>query len=107
MHLGNWHEEPATTPTGVAVFAEEVAIHRYAEYGNNIVHWTEFERGGHSAAVEAPELLIGDIREFSAAFADATGCDADKQGGAAASLQLLKPVCTSRDNYDNHTRHLA
>lgn len=63
MHSGAW-QEPATTPTGVAVFAEDVAIRRYAEYGNNIVHWTDFDRGGHFAAMEVPDLLVGDIRAF-------------------------------------------
>jgi pimeloyl-ACP methyl ester carboxylesterase len=28
------------------------------------VHWTEFGHGGHFAAMEQPDLLIGDIREF-------------------------------------------
>jgi pimeloyl-ACP methyl ester carboxylesterase len=48
----------------VAVFAEDVAIRRYAEGGNNIVHWSEFDRGGHFAAMEAPDLLVDDIREL-------------------------------------------
>jgi epoxide hydrolase len=43
---------------------EDVAIRRYAEYGNNITQWSDFETGGHFAAVEAPDLLVGDIREF-------------------------------------------
>jgi pimeloyl-ACP methyl ester carboxylesterase len=64
MHSGTWHEEPATTPTGVAVFAEDIAIRRYAEYANNIVHWSEFDRGGHFAAMEAPDLLVADVRKF-------------------------------------------
>ncbi len=64
MHSGTWHESPATTPTGVAAFAEDVAIRRYADYGNNIVHWRDFERGGHFAAMEAPDLLVGDVRKF-------------------------------------------
>lgn len=64
MHSTSWHSEPATTPTGVAVFAEDVAIRRYAEGGNNIVHWSEFERGGHFAAMEAPDLLTADVRTF-------------------------------------------
>jgi pimeloyl-ACP methyl ester carboxylesterase len=64
MHTGSWHEDPATTPTGVAVFAEDIAIRRYAEYGNNITHWSDFETGGHFAALEAPDLLVGDIRKF-------------------------------------------
>ncbi len=64
MHAGSWGKPPSTTPTGVAVFAQDVAIRRYAEGGNNIVHWTEFDRGGHFAAMEAPDLLVGDVRAF-------------------------------------------
>jgi pimeloyl-ACP methyl ester carboxylesterase len=30
----------------------------------NIVHWSEFDRGGHWSAHDAPDLLIEDIREF-------------------------------------------
>lgn len=29
-----------------------------------ISHWTEFNRGGHFAAMEQPTLLTGDIRSF-------------------------------------------
>jgi epoxide hydrolase len=64
MHSGSWGQPPSATPTGVAVFAEDVAIRRYAERGNNIAHWTEFDRGGHFAAMEAPDLLVGDVRTF-------------------------------------------
>jgi len=52
------------SPTGVAVFATDYAIRRYAERGHNIIHWTEFDRGGHFAAMEAPDLLVGDVRSF-------------------------------------------
>jgi pimeloyl-ACP methyl ester carboxylesterase len=51
-------------PTGVAVFAEDIAIRRYAEQGNNIVHWSDFDEGGHFAAMETPELLVQDARAF-------------------------------------------
>lgn len=63
MHGHEWptHLEVAT---GVAVFAEDVAIRRYGEQGHNIVHWSDFERGGHCAAMEAPDLFVGDVREF-------------------------------------------
>lgn len=64
MHSSNWNTQPGTTPTGVAVFAEDVAIRRYGERGNNITHWSEFERGGHFAAMEAPDLLVDDVRQF-------------------------------------------
>jgi pimeloyl-ACP methyl ester carboxylesterase len=63
-HGSNWGQQPSSTPIGVAVFAEDVAIRRYAERGNNIVHWSEFERGGHFAAMEAPDLLVGDVCAF-------------------------------------------
>jgi hypothetical protein len=32
----------------------------------DIRHWSEFERGGHFAAMEVPELLAGDVRDFVA-----------------------------------------
>jgi epoxide hydrolase len=67
MHAGEW-PEPSTVPTGVAVFAEDIAIGRYAEQGNNIVYWSEFDRGGHFAALETPDLLIGDMRKFFRRF---------------------------------------
>ena len=62
-HSGHW-PQPSGVPTGVAVFAEDIAIRRYAEQSNTIVHWSEFDRGGHFAAMEAPDLLIGDVRTF-------------------------------------------
>jgi len=63
MHSHNW-PTPSGVPTGVTVFAEDITILRYAEQGNAIVHWSEFDRGGHFAALEAPDLLIEDIRLF-------------------------------------------
>ena len=67
MHSGNW-PTPSPVPTGVAVFAEDVAIRRYAEQANNIVHWTDFDAGGHFAALETPDLLIQDVRAFFASL---------------------------------------
>jgi pimeloyl-ACP methyl ester carboxylesterase len=64
LHAGFVPPQPGTVPTGVAVFAGDYAIRRYGEQGNNIVHWTEFDRGGHFAAMEAPDLLIDDVRTF-------------------------------------------
>jgi pimeloyl-ACP methyl ester carboxylesterase len=64
-HVGDWF--PVTrsaVPTAVANFAEDVAIRRWSEETNTVVRWTEFDRGGHFAALEAPDLLTGDIREF-------------------------------------------
>ena len=54
--------------TGVAVFKDDFqTIRPLAERDNaNIVHWSEFERGGHYAALEVPELVVGDLRTSSA-----------------------------------------
>jgi pimeloyl-ACP methyl ester carboxylesterase len=69
MHSGDW-PTPSGVPTGVAVFAEDVAIRRYAERANNIVHWSDLETGGHFAALETPGLLVQDIRTFFESLAD-------------------------------------
>ncbi|WP_055478543.1 epoxide hydrolase family protein [Sphaerimonospora mesophila] len=53
-----------TVPTGVLVSAHDVTIRRWAERDHNIVHWTELGRGGHFLAMEAPDLLVADVREF-------------------------------------------
>jgi pimeloyl-ACP methyl ester carboxylesterase len=65
MHAGaDWGRAPSPTPIGVAAFATDVAIRRYGEQGNNVVHWTDFDRGGHFAAMEAPDLFVHDVRRF-------------------------------------------
>jgi pimeloyl-ACP methyl ester carboxylesterase len=57
-------EPPSPVPTAVAVFPRDIAlpVRRLAERNHNIVRWTEFDRGGHFAAMEAPDLLVGDLR---------------------------------------------
>jgi pimeloyl-ACP methyl ester carboxylesterase len=58
---------PLLSPVGVAVFPQDLAlpIRRLAEPGfPNIVHWSEFDRGGHFPAMEQPELFVGDLRAF-------------------------------------------
>lgn len=51
-------------PTGVAVFLTDPAMRHILEREHNITHWTEHSRGGHFAALEAPDLLVDDIRAF-------------------------------------------
>jgi pimeloyl-ACP methyl ester carboxylesterase len=60
--------EKSTVPTGIAVFPMDIAIRRFAEPANTIVHWSEFDRGGHFAAMEAPDLLAADVRTFFASL---------------------------------------
>ncbi|MET7394514.1 epoxide hydrolase family protein [Dactylosporangium sp. NPDC005572] len=60
---------PGTVPTGVAVFANaDFAIRRFAEKAHNITHWSEYYRGGHFPALEAPDLLVADVRAFFASL---------------------------------------
>jgi pimeloyl-ACP methyl ester carboxylesterase len=52
-------------PTAVAVFGhDEVPIRRFGEAANTIVRWTEFDRGGHFASLEVPELWTADVQSF-------------------------------------------
>jgi pimeloyl-ACP methyl ester carboxylesterase len=60
--------EFSAVPTGIAVFPSDPAIRRIAEREYNLVHWSEFTRGGHFAAMEAPDLLVSDIRAFFRRF---------------------------------------
>ena len=67
VHGQDW-PTPSAVPTGVAVFAEDIAIRRYAEQTYNIVHWSDIDAGGHFAALETPGLLAADIRTFFASL---------------------------------------
>jgi pimeloyl-ACP methyl ester carboxylesterase len=53
-------------PVGFAKFPKELPTppRSYIEKGFNIKHWTELPAGGHFAAVEQPDLLAWDIRNF-------------------------------------------
>jgi epoxide hydrolase len=53
-------------PTAAAVFPNEMfrTPRAYAETRFNIVRYTRFDRGGHFAALEEPDLLVDDIRTF-------------------------------------------
>ena len=56
----------ADVPTGVAVFPHDLRrpVRRVVEPVVDLVSWTEFDRGGHFPAVEAPDLLVPELRRF-------------------------------------------
>jgi len=59
---------PLKVPTAVALFPKEYlewAPRSYVERIYNIQRWTKMSKGGHFAALEQPELLIEDIKEFA------------------------------------------
>ena len=62
---------PPQVPVGVAVFPHDifVPVRAFAERDiPTITRWTEFDRGGHFAALEQPDLLVGDVRAFAASL---------------------------------------
>jgi len=59
---------PIKVPTAVALFPKEYlkwAPRSYVERIYNIHRWTKMIKGGHFAALEQPDLLVNDIREFA------------------------------------------
>jgi pimeloyl-ACP methyl ester carboxylesterase len=56
-------------PAGFAIFANELESpgrppRELAERTYNVARWAEYPRGGHFPALEEPELLADDIRQF-------------------------------------------
>ena len=53
-------------PTGVCIFPKDLmpAPKAFAERFFNVQHWAEASKGGHFAAMEKPEILAADIRQF-------------------------------------------
>ncbi|MEV5707946.1 epoxide hydrolase family protein [Actinoallomurus sp. NPDC052274] len=76
-HADYWGRppEPSTAPTALAVFPHDnfIPLRHIAERTNTIVRWTEYDRGGHFAAMEQPDLLVGDIRAFFRTLRQANG----------------------------------
>jgi pimeloyl-ACP methyl ester carboxylesterase len=79
-HTEQHPKEPTTAPTALAMFAGDFqSIRPFAERDHsNIVSWNSYDpalpsggqrnAGGHYAAHEATDLLVGDIRQFFASL---------------------------------------
>ncbi len=68
MHSGDW-VAPSLGKQGWAVFGGAGSvIRRMMDPEDKIGHWTEFDRGGHFAAMETPDLLIADVRAYFRRF---------------------------------------
>lgn len=55
---------PSNVPQGWAVFGANDLVRRVLDPEHKIAHWSEFTRGRHFAAMEQPDLLVGDVRTF-------------------------------------------
>jgi len=63
-HAQDW-PGPSDVPQGWAVFdATDDLVRRLIDPEHKIAHWSDFDRGGHFAAMETPDLLIDDVRAF-------------------------------------------
>ena len=61
-HSSEWGA-PATVPQGYAIFGADETV-RKLMFAPADAHWTEFPRGKHFPAMEAPAELAGDLRTF-------------------------------------------
>jgi pimeloyl-ACP methyl ester carboxylesterase len=69
-HSGaGYRDAPNKVPTAVAVFPQDFrTVRAFAQRANNIVRYTEFDRGGHFAYTTDPDLVVADLREFFASL---------------------------------------
>ena len=57
---------PVECPTGCSIFPKEIfrSSKRWAEKRFlNLIHWNELDKGGHFAAMEVPEVFVGEVRD--------------------------------------------
>ncbi|MGF7237028.1 MAG: epoxide hydrolase family protein [Frankia sp.] len=94
-HAGTWmSSERSAVPTAVAAFGGDVSIRRYAERSNTITRWTDFSEGGHFAALEVPELLVSDVREFFRDLRPGIGTGTDPGTGPDVGSGAAGPART-------------
>ena len=62
-HSTEWGA-PGTAPQGWALFAARPFVRAMMDPEHEIGHWSEYDRGGHFPAMEVPNLLVGDVRDF-------------------------------------------
>ncbi len=63
QHLAS--NQKVTVPTGVAVFPGDAPTPKeWAERRVNLQRYMQMEKGGHFAALEAPELWASEVKAF-------------------------------------------
>jgi pimeloyl-ACP methyl ester carboxylesterase len=67
IHSGTWGRplEYSSIPFGNARFPTDNSVRAFCDHEHNVMHWSEPSRGGHFAAIEAPDVLVDDIRAFA------------------------------------------
>jgi pimeloyl-ACP methyl ester carboxylesterase len=67
-HANDWVPS-SLAKQGWAVFGGAgTIIRRLMDPEHQMAHWSQFDRGGHFAAMEVPDLLVGDVRAYFRRF---------------------------------------
>jgi pimeloyl-ACP methyl ester carboxylesterase len=64
MHSGLDWVAPSAVPSGWSVFNTSPVLRRMMDPDEKMPFWADHPEGGHFAAMEAPELLVADLRAF-------------------------------------------
>ena len=59
---------PSEVPTGWSVFDSEPIMRRFMDPDHAFAFWADHSEGGHFPALEAPSLLVDDLRRFFGAL---------------------------------------
>ena len=59
-----WEAPAAAVPQGLSLFGGDDLLRKVLDPDHKMAHWSEYDRGGHFAALEVPDLLVGDLRTF-------------------------------------------
>ena len=60
---GGW-EAPAMPPAAASIYAADMSVRAVVDAAGTYESWVEHDRGGHFPAMEVPELLVADLRQF-------------------------------------------
>ena len=70
--FGGRRQRPTVTvPTGFTVYPREIVppVRSWVEAAfPNIQYWATYDKGGHFAAFEVPDVFVDDLRTFFATF---------------------------------------
>ena len=51
-------------PAGASIYAADMSVRAVVDAAGTYESWVEHDRGGHFPAMEVPELLVADLRQF-------------------------------------------
>ncbi|MEQ3539589.1 epoxide hydrolase family protein [Pseudonocardia tropica] len=78
---------PSGVPTAVLNLLGDHGVRVFAERSHRVVRWTEHDRGGHFASLQAPDLLLDDLRAFAHSLGPDSGDRPVPQGGRVTGEQ--------------------